>query len=165
MPAIKHECAVGYKFIILCLKGVKYCMKVYRTSKLRVHRVQWPALVRLAALKWPCRAVGTFVVLDSKMASPAAHVDNYFDYLWVHRTPLPMGLHCQGPLVMGARSPGGPWAPFTGAVPSVLPDDPLHTAEATNLMVPWKKRGKSKCACLLPVDSRLKTHDSLPIPQ
>ena len=82
-------------------------------------------------------------------AGTAAHVDNYFDYLWVCRTPLPMGLHCQNPLVIGARSPKGPQAPSTGAVPSVLPDDPLHIAEATNSMVPWKKRGKSKCACLL----------------
>ena len=47
-------------------------MKVYQTSKLRVHRVKWPALVRLAVLKWPCRTMGTFVVLDSKMVSPAA---------------------------------------------------------------------------------------------
>ena len=86
-------------------------MKVYQTSKLRVHRVKWPALVRLAVLKWPYRAMGTFMVLDSKMASPAAsrqasnaaHVDNYFDYLWVHRTPLPMGLHCQNPLVIGGK--------------------------------------------------------------
>ena len=47
-------------------------MNVYQTSKLRVHRVEWPALVRLAVLKQPCRTVGTFVVLDSKMASTAA---------------------------------------------------------------------------------------------
>ena len=66
------QVAKGYKFIILCLKGVKYCMKVYQTSKLRVHRVNWPALVRLAALKQPCRTMGTFVVLDSGVASPAA---------------------------------------------------------------------------------------------
>ena len=82
-------------------------------------------------------------------AGTAEHVDNYFDYWWVHRTPLPMGLHCQNPLVMGERSPKGPRAPSTGAVPSVLPDDPLHTAGATNLMLPQKKRGKSKCCCLL----------------
>ena len=82
-------------------------------------------------------------------AGTAVHMDNYFDYSWVHRTPLPMGLHCQSPLVMGARSPGGPQAPSTGAAPSVLPDDLLHTAEAMNSTVPQEKRGKSKCACLL----------------
>ena len=82
-------------------------------------------------------------------AGTAEHVGNYFDYWWVHRTPLPMGLHCQNPLVIGAKSPKGPQAPSTGAVTSVLPDDPLHTAEPTNLTLPWKKRGKSKCCCLL----------------
>ena len=30
-------------------------------------------------------------------AGTAEHVDNYFDYLWVRRTPLPMGLHYQNP--------------------------------------------------------------------
>ena len=37
-------------------------------------------------------------------AGTTEHVDNYFNYLWVHRTPLPMGLHCQNPLVIGERS-------------------------------------------------------------
>ena len=82
-------------------------------------------------------------------AGTAEHVDNYFDYWWVHRTPLPMGLHCQNPLVIGERSPKGPQAPSTVAVPSVLPDDPLHTAGASNSTLPWRKRGKSKCCCLL----------------
>ena len=82
-------------------------------------------------------------------AGTDVHVDNYFDYLWVHRTPLPMGLHCQNPLVIGARSPKGLQAPSTGAAPSVMPDDPLHTEGAINSMVLWKKRGKSKCGCLL----------------
>ena len=40
-------------------------------------------------------------------AGTAVHVDNYFDYLWVHRTPLPMGLHCQNPLFIGARLSNG----------------------------------------------------------
>ena len=91
-------------------------------------------------------------------AGTAVHVDNYFDYLWVHRTPLPMGLHCQSPLVMGARSLGGPRAPSIGAVPSVLPDDPLHTAETTNSMVPQKNPN------VLAFFSSCETHDSLPIP-
>ena len=66
----------------------------------------------------------------------AEHVDNYFDYLWVCRTPLPMGLHCQNPLVIGERSSKGLWAPSTVTVPSVLPDDPLYTAGASNSMLP-----------------------------
>ena len=41
-------------------------------------------------------------------AGTAEHVDNYFNYLWVYRTPLPMGLHCQNPLVIGERSSKGP---------------------------------------------------------
>ena len=36
-------------------------------------------------------------------AGTALHMDNYSDYLWVHRTPLPMGLHCQNPLTVGAK--------------------------------------------------------------
>ena len=58
-------------------------------------------------------------------AGTAVHVDNYFDYLWVHRTPLPMGLHCQNPLIIGAKSSKGPQTPATGAASSVLPDDPF----------------------------------------
>ena len=68
-------------------------------------------------------------------AGTAVHVDNYFDYLWVHRTPLPMGLHCQNPLVIGAKLSNGPQTPTTGAASSILPDDPLHTEGATNSMV------------------------------
>ena len=56
-------------------------MKVYQTSKLIVYRVKWPALVRLAVLKWPYRTVGTFMVLDSKMASPAASRQALL-YMW-----------------------------------------------------------------------------------
>ena len=47
-------------------------MKLYQTLKFKVHRTGWPVLVRLAMLTQPCRAVGTFVVLDLTMASPAA---------------------------------------------------------------------------------------------
>ena len=82
-------------------------------------------------------------------AGTAVHMDNYFDYLWVHRTPLPMGLHFQNPLVMGAKLSKGPQTPTTGAASSVLPDDPLPTEGATNLTVPWRRRVKSKCCCLV----------------
>ena len=37
-------------------------------------------------------------------AGTAEHVENYSNYLWVCRTPLPMGLHCQNPLVIGVKS-------------------------------------------------------------
>ena len=30
-------------------------------------------------------------------AGTVEHVENYSKYLWVCRTPLPMGLHCQNP--------------------------------------------------------------------
>ena len=36
-------------------------------------------------------------------AGTALHVDNYLDHLWVHRTPLPMGLCCQTPLDIGGK--------------------------------------------------------------
>ena len=85
----------------------------------------------------------------SIQAATAEHLENYFNYLWVHRTPLPMGLHCQRPLVIGEKSSKGPQAPSPIADPSVLPDDPLYTAGASNSMLPQKKGGKCKCCCLL----------------
>ena len=68
-------------------------------------------------------------------AGTAVHVDNYFDHLWVHRTPLAMGLHCQNPLVIGAKLLKGPQTPTSGAAPSMLPDGPLNTEGATGSMV------------------------------
>ena len=79
-------------------------MKLHQTLKFKVHRTRWPVLVRLAMLKQPCRAVGTFVVLDLTMASPAAFMQALLStwkiiinicgsighlYLWVYiaRTP------------------------------------------------------------------------------
>ena len=59
-------------------------------------------------------------------AGTAEHVENYSNYLWVHRTPLPMGLHCQNPLVIGEKSSKGPRAPSTVADPSVLTPFPLQ---------------------------------------
>ena len=65
-------------------------------------------------------------------AGIALHVDNYLDYLWVHRTPLPMGLHCQDPLTLGAKLSKEPLVPTTDAASSMLPDDTLHTEGPTN---------------------------------
>ena len=67
-------------------------------------------------------------------AGTALHVDNYLDYLWVCRTPLPMGLHCQNPLTLGVKLSKEPLAPATDATSSMLPDDTLHVEEPTNLM-------------------------------
>ena len=82
-------------------------------------------------------------------AGTVEHVENYSNYLWVCRTPLPMGLHCQNPLFIGEKSPKGPWAPSPVADPSVLPDGPLCTAGASTPTLPWKRRGKCKCCCLV----------------
>ena len=82
-------------------------------------------------------------------AGTALHVDNYPDYLWVQRTPLPMGLHCQKPLTMGAKLSKEPQVPTTDAASSMLPDDTLHTEGPTNLTVLQKERVKSKCCCLV----------------
>ena len=79
-------------------------MKLHQTLKFKVHRTVWLVLVRLAMLKQPCRVVGTFVVLDLTMASPAAFMQALLSmwkiitnicgsighlYLWVYiaRTP------------------------------------------------------------------------------
>ena len=68
-------------------------------------------------------------------AGTALHVDNYSDYLWVHRTPLPMGLHGQNPLTMGARLSKGPQVLTTGTTSSMLPDETLHAEGPINLTV------------------------------
>ena len=82
-------------------------------------------------------------------AGTALHMDNYSDYLWVHRTPLPMGLHCQNPLILGAKFSKEPQVPTTDATSSMLPDDTLHTEGLINPMVLRKERVKSKCCCLI----------------
>ena len=67
-------------------------------------------------------------------AGTALHVDNYLDYLWVCRTPLPMGLQCQNPLTLGAKLLKEPLVPTTDATSSMLPDDTLHAEGPTNPM-------------------------------
>ena len=98
----------------------------------------------------------TFVVLGPVMASPAVseagtalHVVNYSDYLWVHRTPLSMGLHCQNPLTLGVKLPKEPLAAVTDATSSMLPGGTLYVKGATNLMALQTQRVKSKCCCLI----------------
>ena len=82
-------------------------------------------------------------------AGTALHVDNYLDYLWVHRTPLPMGLHCQSPLILGVKLPKEPLTPATNATSSMLPDDTLHVKGPTNPMALQMQRVKPKCCCLI----------------
>ena len=82
-------------------------------------------------------------------AGTALHVDNYSDYLWVHRTPLPMGLHCQNPLILGSKLSKEPQVPTTDAASSMLPDDTLHTEGPTNPTVLQKERIRSKGCCLI----------------
>ena len=65
-------------------------------------------------------------------AGTALHVDNYLDYLWVHRTPLPMALHCQNPLTLGIKLSKEPLVPTTDVTSSMLPDDTLHAEGPTN---------------------------------
>ena len=55
------------------------------------------------------------------------HVENYSRYLWVHGTPLPVGLHCQRSLFIGEKLPERPQCPSPVVDPSVLSDNPcLH---------------------------------------
>ena len=65
-------------------------------------------------------------------AGTALLMDNYFNYLWVCRTPLPMGLHCQNPLTLGPRLSREPLAPTIDAISSMLHDDILHAEGPTN---------------------------------
>ena len=69
-------------------------------------------------------------------AGTTEHVENYHKYLWVRRTPLPMGLHCQNPLFLGEKSPKGSQAPSSVADLGVLPDGPLQTAGASTSALP-----------------------------
>ena len=71
-------------------------------------------------------------ILCCIQAGTALHMDNYLDYLWVHITPLPMGLHCQNPLTLGVKLPKEPPAPTTDSTSSMLPDDTLHGEGPTN---------------------------------
>ena len=81
-------------------------------------------------------------------AGTALHVVNYLDNLWVCRTPLPMGLHCQNPLMLEVKLPKEPLAAATDATSSMLPGGTLYVEGLTNLMALQMQRVKSKC-CLI----------------
>ena len=82
-------------------------------------------------------------------AGTALHVVNYLDNLWVHRTPLSMGLHCQNPLMLGVKLPKEPLAAVTNATSSMLPGGTLYVGEPTNPMALQMQRVKSECCCLI----------------
>ena len=147
-------------------------MKVYQTSKLRVHTVEWPALVRLAAIETALQDHGNIRGSGFKNGIPCyiqagtvAHMDNYFDYSWVHRTPLPMGLHCQSPLGPGAKVTRGDHRPHPQVQPPVhclMTSFPLQKPptqwshgrrEANPNVLAFFNRPETR-------DSRPKTHDS-----
>ena len=46
-------------------------------------------------------------------AGTTEHMENYHKYLWVRRTPLPMGLHCQNPPVHRGKATEGAMGPFS----------------------------------------------------
>ena len=59
-------------------------------------------------------------------AGTALHVMNYLDDLLVPRTPLPMGLHCQNPLMCGVKLPKELLATVTDVTLSMLPGGTLQ---------------------------------------
>ena len=63
----------------------------------------------------------------------APHVMNYLDDLLVPRTPLPMGLHCQTPLMSGVKLPKELLATTTDVTLSMLPGGTLDIGKPTNL--------------------------------
>ena len=65
-------------------------------------------------------------------AGTALHLDNYSDYLWVHRTPPTYGFTLSDSLTMGAKSSKEQQVPTTDATSSMLPDDTLHAEGPTN---------------------------------
>ena len=81
-------------------------------------------------------------------AGTTEHVENCDKYLWVRRTPLPMGLHCQRPLFIGEKPLKGPRIPSPVADPSVLPDGPPPAVGALAPTLLRGRRGKLKC-CLI----------------
>ena len=58
---------------------------------------------------------------------------NYLDDLLVPRTPLPMGLCCQNPLMYGVKLPKELLAKFTNVTLSMLPGDTPNMGDPTNL--------------------------------
>ena len=92
-------------------------------------------------LKWPYRVCENICGSETNNGIPcciqagtALHVANYLDNLWVHRTPLPVGLHCQKPLMFGVKLPKEPLAAVTDATSSMLPGGTLYVEGPANPM-------------------------------
>ena len=82
-------------------------------------------------------------------AGTALHVMNYLDDLLVPRLSLPMGLHCQTPLMSGVKLPKELLATVTDVTLSTLPGDTPNIGDPTNLTALQMRRAKSKCCCLV----------------
>ena len=65
-------------------------------------------------------------------AGTAPYVMNYLDDLLVPRTPLPMGLHCQTPLMSGVKLSKKLLATATNVTLSMLPGGTFNIGEPTN---------------------------------
>ena len=65
-------------------------------------------------------------------AGTTPHVMNYLDDLLVPRTPLPMGLHCQTPLMFGVGLSKKLLATATNVTLSMLPGGTSDFGEPTN---------------------------------
>ena len=136
-------------------------------------------------LKQPCRAVGTFVVLDLTMASPAAFMQALLS-MWKIITNIcgsvghlyPMGLHCQNPFVhqgkshqKGHRSPLQ-WQTLVCCLMALFKQQgplpqPFHEEGGANINVALSNELLLRDSCLemhasrlVPWDSCLKTHAS-----
>ena len=72
-------------------------------------------------------------VLGCIQAGTTPHVMNYLDDLLVSGTHLPMGLHCQTPLMSGAKLPKELLATATDVTISMLPGGTPSTGEHTDL--------------------------------
>ena len=82
-------------------------------------------------------------------ADTAPHVMNYLDDLLVPGTPLPMGLHCQTPLMSGAKLPKELLATATYVTLSMLPGGTPNIGEPTNSTAWQMWKAKSKCCWLV----------------
>ena len=75
-------------------------------------------------------------------AGTALHVMNYLDDLLVPKTPLPVGLHCQTPLMFEVGLPKKLLATATDVTLSMLPGGTFDIGEPTNLTASTNVKSK-----------------------
>ena len=92
----------------------------------------------------------------SIQAGTAEHVENYFYYLWVCRIPLPVGLHCQNPLVIGEK---GHRPPPQLQTPVCCLMTPFTLQEPPTQHFHGKREANANVVAFF---SRLVTHDLMP---